>query len=442
MKISLPKIGSKDSPKQEKKVKGSSPKSESPIDDVMPLVQDDFDVLPPAPQTVVVKSPPAGLLTVDKVLAVRFNRAKEGYVYSQVEAFIEQIKTTLQYLENDKFEKATQLHANAEEINDLNERIQTLQATIEVFRVSGDPVTNTDGSYLTLSQVPAGMEEVMAKNIEIESLKNQLAQVSAEKEEALENARVAWQEEATLRKYIEEDLLPWVKSREALIASISAPVVEAPVVETPVVEAPVVVAPAVEVPVAVAPTVEAPVVEAPVVVAPTVEAPVVVAPAVEVPVAVAPAVEVPVAETPDPIVMPVVVAPVAETPEVELPVEEIDEEVQQVTSSDDGWDIEPEDLKKEDEFIETIVHESSNNLSDNPSIQERKIVISNSRKDILTSSPELAMLAESGLDIDIVEDQEEPKLLAPTESDSKLNPVLALSPEAIIAKEDSLRENS
>ena len=407
MKISLPKIGSKDSPKQEKKVKGSSPKSESPIDDVMPLVQDDFDLLPPAPQTVVVKSPPAGLLTVDKVLAVRFNRAKEGYVYSQVEAFIEQIKTTLQYLENDKFEKATQLHANAEEINDLNERIQTLQATIEVFRVSGDPVTNTDGSYLTLSQVPAGMEEVMAKNIEIESLKNQLAQVSAEKEEALENARVAWQEEATLRKYIEEDLLPWVKSREALIASISAPVVEAPVVETPVVEAPVVVAPA-----------------------------------VEVPVAVAPAVEVPVAETPDPIVMPVVVAPVAETPEVELPVEEIDEEVQQVTSSDDGWDIEPEDLKKEDEFIETIVHESSNNLSDNPSIQERKIVISNSRKDILTSSPELAMLAESGLDIDIVEDQEEPKLLAPTESDSKLNPVLALSPEAIIAKEDSLRENS
>ena len=102
-RFSLPKNEGKNLLKKKKKAEAETPPPISTNLDVDP--QDNFDILPSAPRIAVVKTPPAGLLTVDKILAVRFNKAKEGYVYSQVETFTKQVETTLQYLENDKFEK-------------------------------------------------------------------------------------------------------------------------------------------------------------------------------------------------------------------------------------------------------------------------------------------------------------------------------------------------
>ena len=387
-KLSLPKI------KSTKKEKDVDVTSE--ID-----AKDKFDILPSSPRPNTSKTPPTNLLTVDKVQAVRFYREKEGYAYKQVETFTEQVKITLQYLENEKFEKDTKLHENAEEINDLQERVQTLQATIEVFRVSGDPVTNKDGSYLTLSQVPSESENPL-KDTEIESLKTRIVQLGLEKETAIEDAKTAWQEEANLRKYLEEDLLPWVKSREELFANskVNEPIINLSKEE---IFEDVLESNKKELEDGIEPIEEQEAEHK--------------------------------SETTREEVVEHTIEPIKDEA-----IESIKDEVKKPVVLGDGWDIKPETEEQEIEFLNETGFDAIDLV---PSIPERTIVISHSRKDILASSPELEMLAEEGVGIDIIEDPESDESNVVKENlDTSINSVLALSPEALIAREDSLREGS
>jgi len=146
--------------------------------------------------------PPADILTTSKVEAVRFNTGRNGYAYRQVEHFVGQVKNTLAHLEALSHQQASDIYQLREENDDLHERIQTLQATIEVFRAKGDPLTGTDGSYITESKNESAAE-IQTLRAELEATKASLAQ-------ALSEAQTAWAAEEEMRTYVNETLLPWI----------------------------------------------------------------------------------------------------------------------------------------------------------------------------------------------------------------------------------------
>lgn len=202
-------------------------------------------------------TPPADLLTANKVNAVRFHPTKPGYAFQQVEAFVEQVTETLKYLEQKMHSDQVALHDLQEDIDYLQERNLTLQATIEVFRAKGDPVSAPDGSYLTESgvqnsqamadltaqlnaalaerdaayaslQVMESMQPATTEPQPDPALNAQLAAAIAERDAAItalqvlqadltaakEDADVAWKAESDLRDYVENTLLPWVEAQK------------------------------------------------------------------------------------------------------------------------------------------------------------------------------------------------------------------------------------
>lgn len=319
------------------------------VENTISKTEDSFDILPkiaPAPQ----KIAPANLLNVDKVAAVRFHRVKNGYSYEQVEAFIEQIKITLNYLESVSYDQKTEIYTSKQEINDLRERLQTLQATIEVFRANGDPIVKQDGSYLTHSEIaPADNNEMM---LQIRELESQLEGALTERDNAIEEAARAWGEESALRKYLEEDLLPWIKSQEDLKIDTKEDNIEN-VLEVP-----------------------------------------------------------DTLETHEPAIE------VADHAEVEIENDDIVETIKPIVDND-GWDIYELDSKDPIELVE----------------HTNKVKTPIKRKDILFSSPEVAMLEEAGENIEIVEDlspEVEQHPLTKGKSSSSISPLLATSPEVMI----------
>ena len=149
---------------------------------------------------------PAFVLTADRVRAVRFHPAKPGYQYAQVETFVDQVADTLRYLEARLYQAERVDHERQEDILDLQERVTTLTATIEVFRASGDPVAAADGSYLTESSAQAQSEQLVEARVELEQLR---AEVAA----AREDAERGWAAEAELRRYLDETLAPWLAAQ-------------------------------------------------------------------------------------------------------------------------------------------------------------------------------------------------------------------------------------
>lgn len=165
--------------------------------------RDDFD-LPQsssAPESAALV-PPADLLSSDKVAAVRFHPTKPGYAYNQVEIFVEQVLATLAYLEQRMHQDSVTLYEARDEIAYLQEKVMTLQATIEVFRAKGDPVTAADGSYVTESQVASGKD--------LEVLRQDRDRLAAELEEQKAETARAWAAEDELRRYLDEQLAPWI----------------------------------------------------------------------------------------------------------------------------------------------------------------------------------------------------------------------------------------
>jgi DivIVA domain-containing protein len=168
-----------------------------------------FDVLPPMPDLPDAGlsgflAPPKILLSADKVAAVRFHPAKPGYSYAQVEAFVEQVMETLRYLELRMHKDDMTLHETRDEIQYLEEKVSTLQATIEVFRANGDPVIDDAGHFVTRS-TEAITDELARARSENESL-------SARLEAATSEVDRAWGAEAELRRYLEEELTPWIQA--------------------------------------------------------------------------------------------------------------------------------------------------------------------------------------------------------------------------------------
>lgn len=170
---------------------------------------------------------PRDLLTGDKVAAVKFNVGKPGYSFGQVEAFVRQVEEALRWHEEQKHRHAVELHEAKDDRLDLEEKIATLQATIEVFRANGDPLVDKSGNYVTQSQVESSgaivdTAVVDALNAEVARLTAALqaaeAQVSQLHQE-VEVAKAATQEaemaELELRDYINETLLPWIDAANA-----------------------------------------------------------------------------------------------------------------------------------------------------------------------------------------------------------------------------------
>lgn len=149
-------------------------------------------------------------LTKAQIDAVRFQVTKPGYAFAQVEAFVEKVRSTLDFLEKEMKKDKIALAEAQDEIELLTERAQTLGATLEIFKVKGDAVVDASGEYLTESQL-AKTRKVEEEN---EYLKKQL-RVSQE------DANAGWEAEAELRKYIENELLPWLnKNKEDIVNKI------------------------------------------------------------------------------------------------------------------------------------------------------------------------------------------------------------------------------
>lgn len=211
--------------------------------------EEEFDVAPKweAPQSPPATLPPSDMLTSDKVAAVRFHPSRPGYAFNQVETFVGQVKDTLTYLEAVAHQRELELHEAREEVQDLTDKTQNLQRTIEVFRAQGDPVRNEDGSYVTASQMPnaAQEERLMALNDMVRDLHAQLAEkdaalaavesgapvsgdfamekaaleaslatLAAERDHALAEAEKFQNAEQELRRYVDETLMPWIQSQQ------------------------------------------------------------------------------------------------------------------------------------------------------------------------------------------------------------------------------------
>lgn len=191
---------------------------------------DEFDVEPgftdlapdsPAPRKSSV------ILTADQVVAVRFHTTRPGYSFEQVEIFVDQVKETLAALENALYEKDVALYESKEEQGDLQDRIATLAATIEVFRAKGDPVLKSDGSYLTESQqVAAGpevnelrdrlkeaTEELARAKMEVSSLQTEISRLAGQLQMSEQQRNEAEEAEEELRRYIDDTLGPWLAAQ-------------------------------------------------------------------------------------------------------------------------------------------------------------------------------------------------------------------------------------
>ena len=169
--------------------------------------EDGFDIepmTPPMPPTQTSsQTPPSFLLSADKVQAVRFHPAKPGYEFRQVETFVDQVSNTLGFLESLIYQYQVDLHEKQDEVYDLQDTISKLKATIEVFRASGDPMTASDGSYLTASKVADSAQletltnERDALQVKVLELQEQLAETKA----LLKDAEI---EKEKLSKQLEE----------------------------------------------------------------------------------------------------------------------------------------------------------------------------------------------------------------------------------------------
>ena len=170
--------------------------------------EEEFDIAPlTVKETSSLKVPVGGLLTPDKVAAVRFQQDRPGYAFPQVEAFVEQTQETLAYWESKDHQNQLELHELDEQLRDSMEHRELLQATIEVFKTKGDPLLNADGSYMTESQV-GGSDGDLVFNLREEN-----ARLKKELSKSLKDAKDAWESEGILREYLEKELMPFTQAQ-------------------------------------------------------------------------------------------------------------------------------------------------------------------------------------------------------------------------------------
>lgn len=121
---------------------------------------------PPSPRpntgyTVAMPELPPPPLTSELCNSIRFTVSKpQGYYFVQVETFVQQVIETLAYYEDAEFRLKQTLYDSQVEVDQQAYDAQRLRSEIELFKVTGSPMTNPDGSYLTESQQDAAAEEL------------------------------------------------------------------------------------------------------------------------------------------------------------------------------------------------------------------------------------------------------------------------------------------
>ena len=196
-------------PRLAKKKSGEEPTVDNDNDN------DNFDIAPLDVKTKkTVRMPVGGILTPDKIEAVRFQEDKPGYAFAQVDVFIEQVNETLVYYEDKSHEAKLQIHELEESLADSLERQGILQQTIGVFKVKGDPLVSQDGSYLTESQT-AGSNEL---NQKIKLLTEEKITLQSKLTLSEKDAQEAWLAYDGIRDHIEKTLEPFIREKLELLA--------------------------------------------------------------------------------------------------------------------------------------------------------------------------------------------------------------------------------
>lgn len=115
---------------------------------------------------------------------VRFNTSSpEGYFFPQVEKYVEQVGDTMAWYESLKYAYERALHDVQVELDHQTYDAQRLRTEIELFKVTGSPLVNADGSYLTESQVAAADDvagELAAKEAQLAGALTRVTELEVE----------------------------------------------------------------------------------------------------------------------------------------------------------------------------------------------------------------------------------------------------------------------
>lgn len=155
------------------------------------------------------------------VPGVRFAIATKGYHFPQVEKFVAQVAEAMSVLERGVNEAHQALHNTDNELAQALYDNQRLRAQMEVFRVQGDPLVHSDGSYVRESEVAeqaATAQELAAAQAEVQSLRAQVEQVSTDNAH-LRAMEVSLQDEvASLRSWGQQIGAELLATREQNLA--------------------------------------------------------------------------------------------------------------------------------------------------------------------------------------------------------------------------------
>lgn len=188
--------------------------TQDPNDELFDI--DDLDWAPPAndsetgyttgnPDSPITAFTLAHVLLPEEVAAVRFHLAKRGYSFTEVETFVTQVQQSLTKLHQDLYDKDLTIHNTREELTNVQNRASELQATIEVFRANGDPLTTASGEYITEST----QAEITRLTEDVTRLTEQLTDVQAALATAEQERDLAIADETALREYVDTTLAQW-----------------------------------------------------------------------------------------------------------------------------------------------------------------------------------------------------------------------------------------
>lgn len=140
-------------------------------------------------------------LTAAKARSVRFDvSSPKGYHFPQVEAFVASTTQTLERWEQIAAAHARTIHEMNTEAERSTYEASMLRSQIEVFRVQGDPLVRSDGSYARQSDQDHDGQAIMTLRAENESLRTENSRLQHTLGAATERAAGYAAEAAALRQ--------------------------------------------------------------------------------------------------------------------------------------------------------------------------------------------------------------------------------------------------
>jgi len=103
-----------------------------------------------------VSTPPADLITSERLKGVRFDLAQpRGYYTEQVDTLVQLLTSSLAWHEEALIQRDQGIHILQTDLDAATQQEATLRAQVEVFRVQGSTAVGEDGEILRKSQVTA-----------------------------------------------------------------------------------------------------------------------------------------------------------------------------------------------------------------------------------------------------------------------------------------------